>query len=229
MGFRFRKSIKILPNVKLNLSQSGVGVSVGKKGFSFSKRISKGFGTTLAIMIFLAIATMLNLKFNGSADGFFIEKSINAEIEQVTIVKVSDGDTITVKFEDGKEKKVRLIGIDTPESVHVDKSKNTEYGDLASDYTKGRLPIGKNVYLTKDTSNEDKYGRLLRYLWLEKPENQADQLEIREKMYNSELLLKGYAVAKAYKPDTTHSELFMNFQKEAERSSAGLWGQGFEP
>lgn len=71
------------------------------------------------------------------------------------VVNVVDGDTIKVEL-DNQKYTVRLVGVDTPESVHPNKEKNTKEGKIASDYTKNRL-TGKNVYLQKDVSGTDKY------------------------------------------------------------------------
>lgn len=71
------------------------------------------------------------------------------------VVNVVDGDTIKVEL-DNQKYTVRFVGVDTPESVHPNKEKNTKEGKIASDYTKNRL-TGKNVYLQKDVSGTDKY------------------------------------------------------------------------
>ena len=73
----------------------------------------------------------------------------------VNVFSVVDGDTIKVTLNNEKYT-VRLVGVDTPESVHPNKEKNTKEGKIASDYTKNRL-TGKNVYLQKDVSGTDKY------------------------------------------------------------------------
>ena len=55
---------------------------------------------------------------------------------------------------------VRLVGVDTPESVHPNKEKNTKEGKIASDYTKSRLQ-DKNVYIQKDVSGTDRYRKII--------------------------------------------------------------------
>ncbi len=226
MRFHFRKSIKLFPGVRLNMNQRGISISVGAKGFRFSQRIYKG-PVLLLLLMCLAIPALVTR--NPEIKEIFLttaESVTNASLEQATVIKVSDGDTITVRIVgEDEDKKVRFIGVDTPESVHPDSDKNTVFGEMASDYTKGRLGVGQVVYMTKDKSDTDRYGRLLRFVWLEQPEAPNNEREIREKMYNAELLLQGYAVAKSYSPDTTLSKLFAEFQKEAEQNQAGLWKQ----
>ncbi len=74
-----------------------------------------------------------------------------------------DGDTIDVLME-GREYRVRYIGIDTPETVHPTRGEEP-YGREASSRNK-ELVSGQTVYLEKDVSETDRYGRLLRYVWL---------------------------------------------------------------
>lgn len=149
-------------------------------------------------------------------------------LEKATVAKVVDGDTLAVNVA-GEEKRVRLILVDTPESVHPDESRNNEYGKLASDYTASQIKAGQTIYLQKDVSDTDKYGRLLRYVWLEQPTDIEDEAEVRAKMYNAKLLLEGYAQIATYPPDVKYADIFTNFQREARESDKGLWGVEEEP
>jgi len=134
----------------------------------------------------------------------------------VTVTRVIDGDTIEVKMS-GETYKVRLIGINTPEST----TRVEPYGKEAAEFTKSQL-LGKKVYLEKDVSETDKYGRLLRYVWLKKPSELTDS-EIRTKMFNAILVLEGYAQAATYPPDVKYAEYFAKYEAEARESSRGLW------
>ena len=148
--------------------------------------------------------------------------------EQVTLLRVVDGDTIQVDRE-GEACKVRLIGVDTPESVHADQSKNTPAGEAASAYTKEQLPEGMTLYLEKDVSDTDKYGRLLRFVWTEIPADAADEQEICEKMFNARLLGEGYATTYMKGSDKRHRELFLQLELLASREGAGLWAENGLP
>lgn len=135
------------------------------------------------------------------------------EFEKATLVRVVDGDTIVVEI--GKEEvKVRLIGIDTPESVaskeYLDRTgkQNSKEGEDACEYTKALLKNVTAVYLQKDTSDTDKYGRLLRYVWLEIPKDDTDLTEIAEKMLNGILVKAHVANVATYEPDTSHADDF---------------------
>lgn len=95
-------------------------------------------------------------------------KAEDPNFTKAEVKRVIDGDTIEVTYQN-TDHKLRMIGVDTPETVHP--SKPIEYfGKEASAFTKKAL-TGATVYLEKDISETDRYGRLLRYVWLEKPNN----------------------------------------------------------
>jgi len=111
-----------------------------------------------------------------------------------TVLRVVDGDTIVVNY-NGVEEKVRLIGVDTPESVHPDSDRNTEAGVLASDYTKEKLE-GRQVELEFDVQQRDVYGRLLAYVYVDGV------------MFNKTLLEDGVANLATYPPNVKYVEEF---------------------
>lgn len=137
----------------------------------------------------------------------------STELVPCTLVRVVDGDTIVVNI-NNDEFKVRMIGVDTPESVasetYLEQSgkENMQEGKDASEYTKSRLTEGMTLYLQTDTSNTDKYGRLLRYVWLTDDVNVSDENDIINYMYNASLLINGYAEPMTIKPDTTYADMF---------------------
>ena len=140
-------------------------------------------------------------------------KENSGEFQKARLVRVVDGDTIVVDIE-GEERKVRLIGIDAPESVasskYLDRTgkENTREGEKASNFVKDLLADTETVYLQKDVSETDRYGRLLRYVWLELPEDEEDREEISTKMLNGILVWEGIAEPAAYAPDTAHQADF---------------------
>lgn len=122
------------------------------------------------------------------------------------VTNVIDGDTFTI--EGGKV--VRMIGMDTPETVHPSKPVQC-YGKEASAKTT-ELIEGQKVRLEKDVSETDKYKRLLRYVW-------------KDGVLINELLVKeGYAQSSSYPPDVKYQDKFVAAQKEARDSQRGLWG-----
>ena len=128
-----------------------------------------------------------------------------------SFVRAKDGDTIVVNI-NGTEDIVRLVEIDTPESVHPDTGKNSIEGIKASNYVKSLLSENQILYLTKDITDRDQYGRLLRLVWLEKPISDKKE-ELRNKCLNANLLLNGYAKVVMY-DDYNYQRIFKEFEKE---------------
>jgi len=121
------------------------------------------------------------------------------------VIKVIDGDTI--KLENGEV--VRYIGIDAPETVHPSKPVQC-FGEESSNKNK-ELVEGKMVRLEKDITDRDKYGRLLRYVW------------IGDLFVNDYLVRQGYAYVCTYPPDVKYSKQFVQAQQEARKNNRGLW------
>lgn len=129
------------------------------------------------------------------------------------VSRVVDGDTI--KLESGQT--VRYIGIDTPETK--DPKKNVQcFGDEA--YKKNKeLVEGKRVRLEKDVSETDRYGRLLRYVYVLSG-NASDSASL---FVNEYLVKEGFAYAATFPPDIKYNEHFQQMQKKAEVENRGLW------
>lgn len=149
-------------------------------------------------------------------------KNAGINLIKARVTKAVDGDTVYVKLENGKEEKVRFIGVDTPEST----TQVEPYGKEAAAYTKSKL-LNKDVWLELDVQERDKYGRLLAYVWLSPPTKESDK-EIRAKMFNAVLLLEGYAQVMTVPPNVKYAEYFRKYQQEAREENAGLWGLGVE-
>ena len=145
-----------------------------------------------------------------------------SDVCECELIRVVDGDTIIVNYE-GTEQYVRLIGIDTPESVHPDEEKNNEYGKAASEYAKELFSDQKKVYLQFDKDPYDDYGRLLAYVWNTKYYNAKNPADIYAKMYNAVLIKNGYAKVKTIAPNETFSLYFQILEKYAQATGAGLW------
>ncbi len=141
------------------------------------------------------------------------------EFDKVTVIECIDGDTINVKQSNNKNVKVRLIGVDTPEL----KTQTTSefYAIEAFNYTKAMLE-NRTIYLEKDVTDKDKYGRLLRYVWLKKP-LEANELEMRTKSFNSYLILNGFAKTLMIYPDYKYKSFLIKFENEAIKTGYGVW------
>lgn len=134
------------------------------------------------------------------------------EGERVLVTRVVDGDTIVL--DNGKT--VRFIGIDTPETVDPRRPVGC-FGKEASSETK-KLLTDKVVILQKDTSDTDKYGRLLRLIFL--------PLENGEILFvNDYLVREGFARVKTYIPDVKFESRLYEAERQAKEAKKGLWGK----
>jgi micrococcal nuclease len=127
-----------------------------------------------------------------------------------TVVGVVDGDTIDVTV-DGREERVRLIGIDTPETVKPDTPVEC-YGPQASARTKELLPAGTPVRLERDLVARDDYGRLLAYVF------RTDGLFV-----NRDLVDDGFARPLAIEPNLAYEDAFEQSAHDAKAAGLGLW------
>jgi len=117
------------------------------------------------------------------------------------VVEVIDGDTIVIEG----NYRVRYIGIDAPE-------KGEAYY-LEACQANRELVMGKEVWLEKDTSDKDKYGRLLRYVYVDST------------FVNTELVRQGYAQAHAYPPDIKYQIYLEAAEQKARQKGKGIWEQ----
>ena len=125
---------------------------------------------------------------------------------QAKVISVVDGDTI--KIESGET--VRYIGIDTPESV--DPRKPVQCFAKEASKKNEELVMGKTIELENDISDRDRYGRLLRYVW------------IGDEMVNEKLVREGFARSYSYPPDIKYQENLIEAERQAKEENRGLWG-----
>lgn len=135
----------------------------------------------------------------------------DAASQYAKVVEVVDGDTVVL--DTGET--VRYVGIDTPETKHPRLGVQC-FGKTASEKN-ADLVLGKSVRLEKDTSETDKYNRLLRFLYI--PTEQG------ELFVNDYLVREGYAKAVTYPPDVKYADRFKEAQREAKANNRGLWGE----
>lgn len=136
------------------------------------------------------------------------------ESKLISVIKVVDGDTISVDI-DGKKETIRMIGIDTPEVV--DQRKPVQcFGREASEKAK-ELLAGKRVFLESDPTqgDRDKYGRLLRFVFLEDSTN-----------FGKLMISEGYAHEYTYKIPYKYMEEFKEAERESREAKRGLWADG---
>ena len=145
------------------------------------------------------------------------------------VTHVTDGDTFKAEviwhhpdydcqIVNGQVYTIRLIGVDTPETVHPSRPVEC-YGPEASDFTKDLLE-GRHVCLLRDISCTGAYGRLLAYVWVDTDPNHPGC----ETWLDAELVKQGFARVKAYPPDTSFHSFFKALECEAYQAGRGLWG-----
>jgi micrococcal nuclease len=134
----------------------------------------------------------------------------------VPVSRVVDGDTIQVLLA-GRDTTVRLVGINTPETVKPDSPVEC-FGPEASEYAKQAL-TGQTVTLEYDDSQGrvDRYGRTLAYAWIELPEGGLD-------LFNLDAVAGGYAQERQYGPNRfAWQDLFRAAEQRAQAAGAGMW------
>ncbi len=128
--------------------------------------------------------------------------------EQAQLISVIDGDTIIVTLPGStRHLHVRYVGLDTPETY----PEMEPYGKEAADLNKSLLKGAETVYLFKDVSDTDKYGRLLRYV------------VANDHFINYELVRNGFANVYSYPPDVSCLDSFLRTQRQAREAKTGLW------
>lgn len=151
----------------------------------------------------------------GSSPASTPTPSSAANLQSATVHRVVDGDTIIVIIA-GREERLRYIGIDTPESVQPNTPVEC-FGHEASQ-ANADLVEGRTVYLERDISDRDRFGRLLRYVYVDGPT--GDLLFV-----NLELVAQGYAHAVTFPPDVRHVAALRAAERAARETERGLWAE----
>lgn len=177
----------------------------------------------LIFMLIIAVASLVSVTLQHEDTGRpETDKWSAGGRVPATWVRAVDGDTFVVSI-GGNEEKVRLLLIDTPESVKPN-TPVQPFAKEASDYTKSMLEQ-EELSLEFDVSERDRYGRLLAYAW------------VGDRMLNEMLLEEGYArVAYIYPPNVKYVDRFKEIQSDAQKAGIGIWSiedyvqkDGFHP
>jgi micrococcal nuclease len=144
------------------------------------------------------------------------------------VVRAVDGDTLEVALDDGPTETVRLIGVDTPETVKPDTPVQC-FGPRASAF-EHRAVEGRRVRLLTGVEPRDFYGRLLAYAWVEpragrrgRARARSDSARPRERFLEAELLRRGLARTLTFHPNDRFAPRFETLEQKAARSGKGLW------
>lgn len=142
------------------------------------------------------------------------------DFEEAKVVSIIDGDTVKIELANGNMEKLRIIGIDAPETEKPGQP-GEYYADEATDFTTD-LILNKTIYLERDNSDTDKYGRMLRYVWLEIP-SKINEESISELNLSALLLKDGYAEFIQVGDDDKYAGIFSIIEQSAEEEMLGIW------
>ena len=176
----------------------------------------------LILLLIVSLACSATESLDNSSLAAPVQSESNEKSSMVKITRVIDGDTMDVRFEDGTTDRVRLLGVDTPETNAPNKPNEygditdlkclTKWGDKSDDYARSVLD-GKEVLLVFDEKAGERgyYGRLLAYI------------EIDDYDFNESLISRGYA--RIYEEGTSsREERYLSEQNRAISAGKGLWG-----
>jgi len=140
-----------------------------------------------------------------------IASSVSRKV-YVKVTRVIDGDTFVILNNDGSDEKIRLTGVNAPESRNTGKKKKEEFG-IESKAFLTKFLTGKSVRLEFDVQKTDRYGRTLAYVYLEDGT-----------FLNEYLVKEGYAQVATFPPNVKYKDTFIAAQRYARENKTGLWG-----
>jgi micrococcal nuclease len=166
-----------------------------------------------ALPLALTFVGLVGLAVSGCAGSSRSAETTRSGPGAAVVERVVDGDTLVARV-GSRDERVRLIGIDTPETVSPVKPVQC-YGKEASNHLKALLTKGTPVRLVGDAEGRDRYGRLLAYVY-----RQRDGLFV-----NLELATDGFASLLTYPPNVAHLEQLTTAVDDARAHGRGLWGR----
>jgi micrococcal nuclease len=165
----------------------------------------------IAIILLISVFNASCNSGSGKRNAVKTDSSETAQDGFLLVTKVVDGDTFWADDETSKGIKVRLIGVDAPESRKTFKKEIGYFGKEAKAYLANLLD-GKSVRLEFDLNRTDQYGRTLAYVFLQDGT-----------FVNAELVKNGYAMVMTVPPNVKFADEFVKLQQEARENKRGLW------
>lgn len=168
----------------------------------------------LFVLIFNAVACDIKVNIPNTQE----TQAVLPNFEKVKVTWIIDGDTIETE----DKRKIRIIGINSPENGEYKEKFGRESTRFAIDTLKN-----KDVYLEQDISDLDQYGRELRYVWLEIPEEINEESILK---YNFSVLSisQGYSTPYIFEPDRKYEDYIIDQATKAREEGIGLWQYGFK-
>lgn len=138
----------------------------------------------------------------------------NDSEEYFTVTRIVDGDTFWIDDGTPKGQKIRLIGVDAPETRRTSRKEVGYFGTESKNFLTSLL-TGKEVRLDYDVDRKDRYGRTLAYAYLKDGT-----------FVNATLLKRGYAMVMTVPPNVKYADDFVDYQRQARQKKRGLWRRG---
>lgn len=167
---------------------------------------------TKILLLFLLFTAPVFIACSNNSDKEITSSQPNKS-KLYSIKKIVDGDTFWIDNGTDKGLKVRLIGVNAPESRKTNRKDVEYYGKEAKNYLTKFLS-NKRVRLVYDVVPKDRYGRTLAYVYLEDGT-----------FLNAHLIKNGYASVMTIPPNVKYADYFVKLQREARLNKRGLWGR----
>jgi endonuclease YncB( thermonuclease family) len=176
----------------------------------------------LALLAGFLISTLpIDAAQNATETASETEWEIPEDAVPAEYIESIDGDTFDARVmqDNGqfREERIRMIGIDTPETNYSFGNEPECFGKEASTRSEGLLLDAEEIWLSTDVSDRDRNGRLLRYVWI------VDKFDDSVHFLNEQLVEEGYALAKTYRPDTEYQDELDDAEERAIEEARGMW------
>ena len=170
----------------------------------------------IALILMGLICRIAPVSAAAPLDGYDLPKSA----VEVRFVQTIDGDTFDADVNKNgrwQKERIRMIGIDTPDTNNSYGNHPDCYGKEATRYANSILNAAPHIWVERDTRDQDDYGRLLRYVWYEDPASGNIYF------LNEELVHEGYALAKTYRPNVARQKTLDRAEEDAISNANGMW------
>lgn len=172
-------------------------------------------GVLLVLVLAAVVVLVVALGTEPSAEPAATDRPSAPAGATAQVVHVTDGDTIVVLVA-GVRERVRYVGVDAPELTNAETGEPAECGGEAARLANAELVEGREVTLERDTSDRDRFGRLLRHVWVAGDDGWT--------LVSERLVAAGAVEARSYAPDTSRDAQLDTAERRARDANLGIWG-----